>query len=157
MPIDEGLHRELTAKIVDAAIEVHRVLGSGYVESVYETAFAHELDLRGIRYERQKTIQIPYKGIQAGEHRLDLLIEGVVVVELKAIKELADIDLARMISYLKATNLEVGLFLNFAKPRMKDGIRRVARSQPANLREFLCVLCVSAVYFFTSLRVAIQG
>jgi GxxExxY protein len=154
MATDEGLHRELTAKIVDAAIEVHRILGPGYVELVYETAFAHELDLRGIKYERQKTIQIPYKGIQAGEHRLDLLIEGVVVVELKAIKELTDVDLARMLSYLKATNREVGLFLNFAKPRMKDGIRRVARSQPANLREFLCVLCVSAVHFFFALRSA---
>jgi len=155
MPADEGLHRELTAKLVDAAIEVHRILGPGFVESIYEEAFSHELGLRGIKYERQKTIQIPYKGIRAGEHRLDLLIEGVVIVELKAIQELTDVDLARMISYLKATNLEVGLFLNFAKPRMKEGIRRVARTQPANLREFLCVLCVSAVYFFSSLRSSI--
>jgi len=153
---EPGLHRDLTAKLVDAAVEVHRILGPGYVEAVYEKAFAHELDLRGIKYERQKTFIIPYKDIEAGEHRLDLLVEGVVVVELKAIKELTDVDLARMISYLKATKLEVGLFFNFAKARMKDGIRRVARTDSFLPRAPLSVLILPVTVLINFLNLLLH-
>ena len=119
MLTDEGLHRELTAKLVDAAIEVHRILGPGFVEAVYEEAYAHELDLRGIKYERQKTIYIPYKGIQAGEHRLDFLVEGVVIVELKAIQALGNVQMAQCLNYLRATGKPVCLLINFGRPRIE--------------------------------------
>jgi GxxExxY protein len=80
-------HKELTARIIEAAIEVHRVLGPGFLEAIYEEALAHEFHLRGIPYERQKPIVIRYKDIVAGEQRLDLLVDGKVIVELKAIKD----------------------------------------------------------------------
>ena len=116
--------KELTAKIIEGCIEVHRILGPGFLESVYETALAHEFDLRGIKYERQKPIPIIYKTILAGEHRLDFLVEGKVVVELKAIKDFEDIHTAIILSYLKATKMEVGLLINFNKPRLVDGVKR---------------------------------
>ncbi len=157
MSAEQGLHRELTAKLVDAAVEVHRVLGPGYLESFYEQAFARELELRGIKYERQKTFRVQYKDVEVGEHRLDFLVEDVVIVELKAIKELTDADLARMISYLKATNLEVGLFFNFAKARMKDGIRRVARTDALVPRPAISTFIFVAMLFMNSLYLLIRG
>ena len=120
----EAPHKELTSKIIEAAIEVHRILGPGFLESVYETALAHEFNLRGIPYERQKRIPIIYKDIVAGEHRLDLLVDGKVVVELKAIKDFEDIHYATILSYLRATDIHVGLLINFNKPRLVDGVKR---------------------------------
>ncbi len=120
----EAPHKELTSKIIEAAIEVHRILGPGFLESVYETALAHEFDLRGIPHERQKPIPIAYKDIVAGEHRLDLLVDGKVVVELKAVKDFEDIHYATILSYLRATDTRVGLLINFNKPRLVDGVKR---------------------------------
>ena len=119
--------KELTERIIEACIEVHRTLGPGFLESIYETALAHEFDLRGIRCEKQKPIPIPYKAILAGEHRFDFLVEGKVVVELKAIKDFEDIHFATILSYMKATNSKVGLLINFNKPRLVDGIKRFQR------------------------------
>jgi GxxExxY protein len=125
MPENNAPHKELTAKIIEAAIEVHRVLGPGFLEGVYEEALAHEFQLRGIPFERQKSIVIRYKDIVAGEQRLDLLVDGKVIVELKAIKDFEDIHLAITLSYMRATNIGVALLINFNKPRLIQGIKRL--------------------------------
>jgi GxxExxY protein len=116
---------ELTDKIIGAAIEVHRELGPGLLESAYEAALAHELALRGVRFARQKEMPVRYKGflIEVG-YRLDLLVEEQVVVELKAVTEMHPIYEAQLITYLRLSNLRVGLLINFNVPRLKEGIIR---------------------------------
>ena len=111
--VSELLYKDLTYAIIGAAMEVHRVLGSGFLESVYEEALAHEFDLRGISYDRQAQLAVRYKDIVAGEFRADFLIEGKVVVELKAIKALSSVEEAQLLNYLKGTGYRVGLLLNF--------------------------------------------
>ncbi len=123
----ESFHTNITSRIIDAAIEVHRILGPGFLESVYEEALAHEFDLRGIPYDRQKTIAIAYKDIVAGEHRPDFVVEEKVVLDLKAKKDFEEIDIAIMLSYLRATEKRVGLLINFNKPRLVDGVKRLQR------------------------------
>ena len=120
----KSLHTDAASKIIDAAIEVHRVLGPGFLEAVYEEALAHEFDLRGISYKRQKPIPIPYNEIIAGQHRLDLMVDGRVIVELKAVKDFEDIPYATILSYLRSTQTKVGLLINFHKPRLIDGVKR---------------------------------
>ena len=105
---------ELTGKIIGAAIRVHRELGPGYLESIYEEAFCIELDAIGLTYARQLPTEIRYRGKRVGEHRLDLPVEDSVVVELKAVLELQPIFYATVRSYLLATGRSVGLLLNFA-------------------------------------------
>jgi GxxExxY protein len=121
----ESLHTDVTSRIIDAAIEIHRILGPGFLESIYEEALAHEFDLRGIAYQRQITFQVGYKGIIAGEHRLDFLVEDKVVLDLKAVKDFEEIHIVKMLSYLRATKKHVGLLINFNKPRLTDGIKRL--------------------------------
>jgi GxxExxY protein len=104
----------VTDRIIAAAIHVHRELGPGFLESIYEEALAVEFALSGICFVRQKPIPLYYKDHQIGEHRLDFLVEDAIIVELKAISELLDIHFAIGRSYLKATNLSDGLLLNFA-------------------------------------------
>jgi len=112
--------------IVDAAIEVHRVLGPGLLESAYEEALCHELNLRGITFERQKAMPVTYKGVKLNcGYRLDLLVDGLVVVELKAVERIEPVFEAQLITYLKLTGLWLGLLLNFNVPVMKRGIRRM--------------------------------
>jgi GxxExxY protein len=118
-------HRDLSGQVIDAAIAVHKALGPGFLESVYENALCVELSTRHIRYERQKTIKILYAGTEVGEHRLDLLVEGKLMVELKAVKAIEDIFFAVGRSYLKAADIEDGLQLNFAA--MPLTIKRIGR------------------------------
>lgn len=118
-------NKELSGRVIEAAIKVHQTLGPGFLESVYENALCLELTKRGITYERQKTVPILYENVQVGEHRLDLLVEGKLVVELKAVSELDRIFFAIGRSYLKATALEDGLILNFAA--MPLTIKRIGR------------------------------
>lgn len=106
-------HGALTQQIIGAAIEVHRRLGPGFLEAIYENALLHELRKRGLRAESQVPVAVLYDGIAVGEHRLDLLVEETIVVELKAIKDLEDIHFAIVRSYLNALKLEHGLLLNF--------------------------------------------
>lgn len=107
---------ELTGKIIGAAIEVHRQLGPGFLESIYENALVYELRKRGLHVEQQIEVPIIYAGeIEVGKHRLDLFVEGEVVVELKAIANLEDIHFAITRSYLRAVGKKHGLLLNFAK------------------------------------------
>jgi GxxExxY protein len=121
-------NKELSGKVIDAAIAVHRELGPGFLESVYEEALALELTRRGIAFERQKPISILYAGEVVGEHRLDLLVKRVLVVELKAIRTLEDIHFSIGRSYLRACNLTDGIILNFAT--MPLTIKRIGADHP---------------------------
>ena len=109
----EFLYKALTYAIIGAAMEAHRILGPGFLESVYEEALAHEFDLRGIPYQRQARLAVRYKEVVAGEFRADFLVDGKVVVELKAIKALTGGDEAQLLNYLRGTGYRVGLLLNF--------------------------------------------
>ena len=119
---------ELVKSFIDAAIEVHRELGPGYDESIYENALVVELELRNIPFERQKVIEVVYKGVRVGEGRLDLFLGGEVVVELKAVEQLNQKHMAQVISYLKATKKPLGLLLNFQEFLLKKGLRRIIYS-----------------------------
>ena len=121
--IDKHEFEELSSKVIGAAIEVHRELGPGFLESIYEEALKVELSRRRLYHESQKEIKIEYFDVAVGLHRLDLIVENIIIIELKAVKEFADIHFAQLRSYLKATGLKVGLLLNFAKPTLD--IRRV--------------------------------
>jgi GxxExxY protein len=116
---------KLSYAVIGAAIEVHRALGPGFLESVYEEAMAIELALRSLRFDRQQRVPIMYKEKLVGEHVLDLVIEGALVVELKAIEQLAAVHFAQIHAYLKASELEFGLLINFNVPVLTDGVRRV--------------------------------
>ena len=108
----------LSGKIIESAIMVHRELGPGFLESIYESAMKVALRHCGIAYESQKEVTIVFEGEEVGVHRLDLLIEGEIVVELKAVKTLENIHFAQVKSYLKATGLHVGLLVNFNAPTL---------------------------------------
>ena len=113
---------------IGAAIEVHRALGPGYLESVYEEALAIELSLRGIAFVRQAEIAIQYKQREVGKGRIDLMIEQRLIVELKAVEVLNEIHRAQVISYLRTTGLHLGLLINFNVSILKQGIKRVVLS-----------------------------
>ncbi len=117
---------EISEKIIGAAIEVHRILGPGLLESIYEEALCHELHLRGINYFRQQSVPIPYKGIKLKtDLRLDLLVEDKVIVDLKAKEELSKIDKPKLLSYLRLSKKHLGLIINFHVELLRDGIHRV--------------------------------
>jgi len=116
---------QLARDVIGAAIEVHRVLGPGFQESIYETALCRELELRGIPCVRQSTVEVEYKDAAVGEYRLDLLVGDSLVVEVKAVDRLARLHTAQLISYLKATGHRLGLLVNFNVTWLKTGIKRV--------------------------------
>lgn len=117
---------ELSGRILGAAVEVHKILGPGLLESAYEEALCHELTLRGVSFERQKSVPVVYKGMNLScGYRLDLLVENKIVVELKAVKQIEPIFEAQLLTYLRQLNLWLGLLLNFNVPVLKQGIRRV--------------------------------
>jgi GxxExxY protein len=116
---------DLTHRIIGAAIEVHRQLGPGLLESAYEECLAREFVLRGIPFERQKPIPVIYKGVKLEcGYRIDLLVEGHVVVELKAIESISPIHEAVVLTYLKLSGNSLGLLINFHVAVLKDGVRR---------------------------------
>lgn len=112
-----------TGRVIGAAIAVHRNLGPGFVESVYQRALSLELDVRRIRHSRECVFEVLYGGAVVGYHRLDLVAEGGIVVELKAIRTFDATHFARLRSYLRAANLPIGLLINFALPRL--AVKRV--------------------------------
>jgi len=125
----------ITDAIIAAAIAVHRELGPGYLESIYEQALAVEFALRGVAFIRQKPIPLFYRDHQIGEHRLDFLVEDKIVVELKAVEALEKVHFAIVRSYLKATGLADGLILNFlSMPLTVKRVRRERGFQDVNLR-----------------------
>jgi GxxExxY protein len=119
----------LARAVIGAAIEVHRVLGPGYLESVYEEALETELGLVGIEFERQKAFALTYKSKRIAEGRMDFLVGGCLVVEIKAVDRLLPIHRAQVISYLKATKGHVGLLINFNEAILKSGLQRVIWSE----------------------------
>ncbi len=117
---------EISERIIGAAIEVHKFYGPGLVEQVYEEAPCHEFSLRDLRFERQKQVSIYYKGVKLGVPlRLDLMVEEKVIVDLKAKEEVTAFDRAKLLSYLRLSNLRLGLIINFHSLVLKDGISRV--------------------------------
>jgi len=128
----EPLRREdeVTGKIIGAAIEVHKQLGPGLLESAYQICLAREMELRGINFEREKPLPIIYKGTSLDQgYRLDFLVEDSIIVELKSVKKLNEIHHAQTLSYLKLANLQLGLLLNFNVIRLKQGgIKRIANN-----------------------------
>jgi GxxExxY protein len=116
----------LTEKIIGAAIEVHRLLGPGLLESIYEEALCHEFDLRGIAFERQVEVDVIYKGLPIKGQRLDILVEKEVIAELKSVTKLPDVALAQTLSYLKSTGLKRALLINFGEQILKNGIKRIS-------------------------------
>jgi GxxExxY protein len=116
---------EISGQVIGAAIEVHRNLGPGLLESTYETCLAHELEMRGLCTERQKTLPVIYKDIRLDDgYRIDLIVDQKVVVEIKSVDELAPVHEAQVLMYLKLSNLRLGLLINFNVPLLKQGIRR---------------------------------
>ena len=106
-------HKDLTGKIIGAAMEVHSTIGCGFLESVYEEALAAEFSLREVPFERQKNLEVFYKGKKIKHFVCDFLVAELILVELKAIKQLTEVDIAQLLNYLKATNMKLGLLLNF--------------------------------------------
>jgi GxxExxY protein len=116
---------EITEAIIGAAIEVHRHLGPGLLESIYETALSYEIAQRGLPVERQKLVPLSYKGLSFDEgYRLDLSVAGEVIVELKTVDALLPVHEAQVLSYLKLTGLKLALLINFKTALLKDGIKR---------------------------------
>jgi GxxExxY protein len=115
----------LTQTIIGAAIEVHRVLGPGLLESIYENAICYELTLRDIFYERQVAVDVVYKRNVIHGQRLDLLVEHEVIVEIKSLNNLPDVVMSQVLSYLKATRSKRALVINFGAKRLIDGIKRI--------------------------------
>ena len=117
---------EITEAVIGAAIEVHRVLGPGLLESAYEECLCRELVLRKVPYERQRQLPVDYKGTKVDcGYRLDLLVSEQVVVEIKAVESLLPIHQAQLLTYLKLGGWKVGLLMNFNVPVLKQGIKRV--------------------------------
>jgi len=116
-------HEKLTEQIIGCAIEVHKKLGPGFLESIYENAFVIELRKRDIQVEQQREVVVKYEGLEIGRHRLDLIVANTIVVELKAVKNIEDIHFAIVRSYLKALGKEHGLLINFSKPVLE--VKRV--------------------------------
>ncbi len=123
----------LARTVIGRAIDVHRELGPGYSESVYEEALAQELFKAGIRFERQKAFVVNYKGSVVGEGRIDFLIDGKLVVELKAAERLMPIHKSQVISYLKATCCTLGLLINFNETLLRTGIQRIVFTRATEL------------------------
>lgn len=115
----------LTYKIIGAAIEVHRVLGPGLLEELYEDAFCIELAERKLRYERQKHVDVVYKGREIGDMYADIVVENAVIVELKSVKTLDDIHIAQLLTYLNLMKMKKGLLINFNVRILREGVKRV--------------------------------
>jgi len=120
------LHRELTESIIGAAIEVHRELGPGLLESTYERCLSRELTLNGVNHECQVVLPVTYKGekLDCG-YRLDVVVENAVVLEFKSVEELTDLHQAQLLTYLRLSKKRVGLLINFNTPKLTDGIKRM--------------------------------
>lgn len=116
----------VTEQIISAAIEVHRTLGNGLLESIYEEALCYELSMRKIQFERQKEVDVVYKGRVIKGQRLDLLVDGKVIVEIKSVRKLEDVYTAQLLSYLKSAGIKRGLLINFGQSRLIDGVKRIS-------------------------------
>ena len=117
---------ELSKRVIGCAIEVHRELGPGLLESTYEQCLAHELSLNGIRFQRQHPMPVAYKGVQIDcGYRLDVFVESRLILELKSVDAIKGIHQAQLLTYMKLAGVAVGLLMNFNVARLKDGIKRL--------------------------------
>lgn len=148
---------ELSAKVIGACIEIHRELGPGLLESAYEECLAYELSKSGLRFERQKPLPVRYKEVKLDcGYRLDFVIEGTLIVEIKAVTELLPIHEAQLLTYLKLEKQPLGLLINFNVPTLKQGVKRVAQGdlfkEETGGRSFgrrlLSLLCASVPLWF---------
>ena len=131
---------DITGAIVDAALKIHMELGPGLLESVYEAVLARALERRGFRVDRQKVIRFEYDGMIFEEgFRLDLLVEGRVVVELKSVEKLAVVNSKQILTYLRLMDLPVGLLINFGAATLKEGLHRIVNNLPASASPYLRV------------------
>ena len=122
--IDEG--KDLSGRVIDAGLKVHRALGPGLLESVYEQCFARELELRGIAFKRQVWLPISYEGVElAAGYRVDLIVAGLLIVEIKAVETLSRLHQAQLLSYLRLSGQHVGLLMNFNVALFRDGLKRM--------------------------------
>jgi GxxExxY protein len=119
MKDDKVIYKELSYQVMQSVFEVHNTLGPGFMESVYEEALAFELELRGIPFERQNVVTVHYKQRVVGTHRLDLVVDGNILLELKAVSALADVFKQQTLSYLRATGLKLAILINFGTPRVE--------------------------------------
>lgn len=120
------IENQISKKIIGCAIEVHRILGPGLLESAYQECLCHEFDKNRIRYIKEKPMPIVYKDIKLDHgYRMDLLVEHKVVVELKTVEKFCDAHFAQLLTYLRLGNFRLGLLLNFNEATMKDGIKRI--------------------------------
>ena len=120
---------EITGAIVDAAMKVHTALGPGMLESVYEKCLKHELTKRGLKVESQRWLAVIYDGVEIeGSYKIDLLVEGQVIVELKVVEQVLEVHKAQLLSYLKLADKQVGLLINFNVVHLRDGIRRMVNN-----------------------------
>lgn len=123
---DVIFENDLSKKIIGAAIEVHKILGPGLLESTYEKCLCRELELKGLCIEIQKSLPVEYKGIKIDSgYRLDLVVENSVIVELKSVEKILPIHEAQLLTYLKLTGLKLGLIINFNVPVLKNGLKRI--------------------------------
>lgn len=122
----EEKRENIVKEIIGAAIEVHRNLGPGLLESTYELCLCKELELRNLKFEKQKKLELNYKGIFIEEaYRIDLVVENEIILELKAVEELKDIHKFQLLTYLRLSNKKLGLLINFNVRLLKDGIKRI--------------------------------
>lgn len=112
-------HSELTGKIIGCAMEVHKILGNGFQEVIYQRALAKEMSLQELSFSREHEMQIFYKGDEIGTRRVDFFVEGIIMVELKAVVQLEDVHLAQAINYLEAYGLDIGLLINFGNTSLQ--------------------------------------
>jgi GxxExxY protein len=118
-------HEAIVTSAIGCGITVHRVLGPGFKERIYERAFCLELESRNIKFECEKPVEVRYKNWRIPGQKIDLIVEGVVLVEIKAVSRLKKLHVSQVISYLKTTDLRVGLLMNFNSTLFKDGLRRI--------------------------------
>jgi len=122
----ELIHQDLTEVVIGAAIEVHRALGPGLLESAYEECMCHELTLRSMQFERQVPLPVHYKGVRLDcGYRMDIVVASVLVLELKCVEKILPIHEAQLLTYLRLARKRVGLLLNFNVPVLRDGIKRI--------------------------------
>lgn len=112
-------YSELTGKIIGAAMEVHKYLGNGFQEVIYQRALSIELNINNLQHEREKEMPLSYKGYDIGKRRVDFFIEEKIMLEIKAVKQLEDVHLAQAINYLEAYNMEIGLLINFGSTSLQ--------------------------------------
>ncbi|PYQ02138.1 MAG: GxxExxY protein [Acidobacteria bacterium] len=133
--MEVGVLDDVTEQIIGAAIAVHQTLGPGLLESAYESCLAFELTERNLKVERQRSFPLIYKSMRIeSAYRIDLVVQGSVIVEIKALEQLLPVHQAQLLSYLRLASLPIGLLINFHVASLKNGIRRVVNSYSPSLR-----------------------